>query len=68
MSGAASSATLRAPPPRLAPGLALRLAETLRSWPKADVVALSRLLSRFVADLERQDTATATVAHRGAPS
>jgi DNA-binding MarR family transcriptional regulator len=34
-----------------------RLAETLENWPKADVVELSRLLSRFVVDLDRHDTA-----------
>ena len=45
-----------------------RLGDALKGWPKADVVALSRLLSRFVVDLDRHDTATATAAHRGALS
>jgi DNA-binding MarR family transcriptional regulator len=35
-----------------------RLGDSLGTWPEADLVAFSRLLSRFVLDLDRTDSAT----------
>jgi DNA-binding MarR family transcriptional regulator len=37
-----------------------RLGESLGAWPEADLVAFSRLLSRFVLDLDRTDVAKST--------